>query len=120
MAEGNAYEDESELPQPQHKQQQGKGTKSASASPTKQFKIKERYNWSQAELNQLVQEGTIREDSTTLQHVALHPYWLSNPLQGVEEELEDFLGKWVPRFVMMSLKFPVPEVTWTYQMNLAH
>lgn len=59
--------------------------------------------WDAQELRSLEREGILKKCTKDTDHIALHPYWLSNPIQGIHEELDHRLGKWVQRCRLSSL-----------------
>jgi len=51
--------------------------------------------WDDKELRRLVKEGIFTKCQRSTEHIALHPFWLSSQLQGIEEDLSHNLGHWM-------------------------
>ena len=51
------------------------------------------------ELEDLVEQGVFEKSREVTEHVALHPIWLSNPVEGIQEKFDSSLGTWRPRWV---------------------
>jgi hypothetical protein len=55
------------------------------------------FKWDPVELESLVGSGVFTKVSDQTEHVALHPFWLSNPLKGITDSLDQSLATWRSR-----------------------
>jgi len=57
------------------------------------------HKWSKSELDDLVTQGVLIQSTDVIEHVAIDPFWLSDPLQGISEDFDSAISTWRPRWV---------------------